>query len=727
MGSLMFISPFGLADTTIQTSAYISVSPNPIGVNQPVMVYVWLTPMISSNTVFHNFTVKFTSPNGSVVTHGPFDSQPNGFGAFTFVPDQNGTWKYQFIYAGGDNVSGYIYQASDSPTSTLTVQTEPLSGSSPAYLPASGEFSYWGRPINAWNLDWSVATGDWQQGGYNASNVYFNPYSTMPNSSHILWTKQTGVGGLVGGAFGNAAYSGGSNVVMVVAGLAYYQSSDGLHCLDVHTGKELWVKAGINPTVGVPVPQFSNDSGITLQAKLLQTGDNYVSYDPFTGVVTSNVTGALAGIYAAPYFYSYSNGRLITWQPSFNASSGSVNTFENLVVSNVTCSFGFNYIWNSTGVTINPWPQQSAAVDLSTGNTLWNMTIPLDESPTGAVSIADGKVFVAGQDMVFRAYDIRSGTKLWTSQPATYPWGAFWSNFSACAYGNLYGLSYDGHVYCFDTSNGTIKWAFYAGNSSGQTTSNTWPFIANPVVADGKIYASTGGYSTSTQTTSLGNMLYCINATSGTGIWQIYFAGGSKLVADSELLATNEYDGTLYCFGQGPTSVQVTASPTIDTNGTSILIQGYVFDQSPGQPGTPCISDQDMAAYMQFLHMQQPCPSTIIGVPVELRAVTSTGSIIEIIKSAPPTNLYGHFSYEWTPPAPGEYTILARYLGDDAYLPSWTSTGISVTAASPTPSPTPTVAPKDYTLMFAGVIAVLIVSIFIGLYGIYAIRKLRKQ
>ncbi len=324
--------------------------------------------------------------------------------------------------------------------------------------------------------------------------------------------------------------------------------------------------------------------------------------------------------------------------------------------------------------------------------------------------------------MVFRAYDIYSGRKLWTSEPAEYPWGAFWANYSAYAYGNLYGLSYDGHIYCFDATNGRIKWSLYSGNSSGETPSNTWAFSTNPVISDGKIYASTGAY-TSNGSLPRGNKLYCINATTGKEIWDIYFAGGSKIVADSELLATNEYDGLLYCFGEGPTSVQVSVSPTSTVNGSSILIEGYVLDQSPGQPGTPCISDENMTAYMQFLHMQQPCPSTIIGVPVELRAITSSGSIIEIVKSSPPTDLYGHFSYMWTPPAPGQYTIVARFLGDDSYFASYKATGLSVGTAPSTPTPSPV---PDYTPMFAGIIVAVVVSIIIGVYSIYDHRKLRK-
>jgi outer membrane protein assembly factor BamB len=721
-----FIAVFPTAQAVeIKTTAYISVSPNPIGVNQTLLVNVWLAPLISANTSYHNYTVQFTKPDGTTDTIGPFDSEFGGTKSFTYVPDQNGTWYYQFSYSGGDVIGANTYLASTSPTSTLIVQREPIPEWPAAELPTGGGLSNWERPINAWNKDWSTVAGDWPQSGYNASNTYFNPYSTMPNSAHILWTRQTSVAGLIGGKYGNASYLSGSSINLVLAGLAYYTASDEMHCIDVHTGKELWVKPGINPTIGVVAQHYSNITGWSWVPELLQLGENFTKYDPYTGEVTLTVPDALSGIYVEPYVYSYAGGRLITWKTDLNESSGTLNSFSDLIVSNVSCSYGFSYIWNDVGVTINPWPNESAAIDLTTGRTLWNKTLPVDESPLGAVCLADEKIFVAGEGMVFRAYDIYSGSKLWTSEPAEYPWGAFWANYSAYAYNKLYGLSYDGHIYCFDTNNGKIKWKFYSGNSSGETAYNTWPFSTNCVIADGKIYASTGEY-TSSGVLPRGNKLYCINATTGEKIWDIYFSGGSKVVADSMLLATNEYDGLLYCFGMGPTSVQVSVSPTTMENGSSVFIEGYVLDQSPAQPGTPCISDEDMTAFMQFLHMQQPCPLTIIGVPVELRAITADGSIIEIIKSSPPTDLYGHFSYMWIPLAPGNYTIVARFLGTDPYFPSYVATGLSVAAALPTPTPTNEAPAPDYTAMFAGIIVGVIISIIIGIYSIYDHRKLHK-
>jgi hypothetical protein len=108
---------------------------------------------------------------------------------------------------------------------------------------------------------------------------------------------------------------------------------------------------------------------------------------------------------------------------------------------------------------------------------------------------------------------------------------------------------------------------------------------------------------------------------------------------------------------------------------------------------------------------------------VELRAITSTGSVIEIIKTSPPTDMFGHFNYEWVPPAPGDYTIVARYLGDDAYFPSYTATGLKVGSISPTPSATITTATPDYTIILVGILVAMIMLIVIAIYGIYNRRK----
>ena len=94
-----------------------------------------------------------------------------------------------------------------------------------------------------------------------------------------------------------------------------------------------------------------------------------------------------------------------------------------------------------------------------------------------------------------------------------------------------------------------------------------------------------------------GYRLFCINATSGEGIWNITGSWGQPGgVADGYLTAGNGYDGYMYVFGKGKSATTVTASPKTMSNGENVLIEGTVLDMSPAQPGTPCISKDSMTS-----------------------------------------------------------------------------------------------------------------------------------
>jgi hypothetical protein len=221
-------------------------------------------------------------------------------------------------------------------------------------------------------------------------------------------------------------------------------------------------------------------------------------------------------------------------------------------------------------------------------------------------------------------------------------------------------------------------------------------------------------------------MLHAIDAYTGKGLWNIsgWFYSHGNVVADGYLVGLNGYDLQLYCFGRGPSATTVTASPSVITNGSTVLIQGTITDQSPGQKGTPCVSKESMRAWMEFLHMQKPCPTTSTGVPVQLLAMRhSDRSIIEIGTVTSDTS---GFKYEWTPPDDDLYTITASFAGDESYGSSWGYTGLSV---GPTPAaepePEPVVIP-DYTAVFAGIIAAVAVVGILVVFDIMSVRKLRK-
>ena len=161
-----------------------------------------------------------TRPDGTTETLGPFTSDDTGGAHTTYTPSVLGNYTFQMVFggqtlAGANPVPGVpnnnafigdYYQPSKSNVFTLAVQQEQIGYPGVVPLPTN----YWTRPIYAENNDWHKISGNWlglglsqfaTTGMYNASANY-NPYTTAPNTAHILWTKPIAFGGMIGGEFG---------------------------------------------------------------------------------------------------------------------------------------------------------------------------------------------------------------------------------------------------------------------------------------------------------------------------------------------------------------------------------------------------------------------------------------------------------------------------------------------------------------------------------------------
>jgi hypothetical protein len=179
------------------------------------------------------------------------------------------------------------------------------------------------------------------------------------------------------------------------------------------------------------------------------------------------------------------------------------------------------------------------------------------------------------------------------------------------------------------------------------------------------------------------------------------------------------YDGFMYVFGKGKSATTVLAPQTQIMSGNKIVITGTILDQSPAQPGTPCVSQGSMSTQMEYLHMQHPIDgvdhkATLTGVPVSLDAVDPNGNYIHIGDTT--TEGYsGTFGYNWQPEIPGQYTITATFSGDDSYGSSFATTYTLVGIASSTQTQAPQqIATPDYTLTIIGMGIAIIVSFAIG-------------
>ncbi len=762
-------------DATAYIKAYLSFSPTVVGLGQPVLVNVWTTPAPGADRRQNNYTVTITAPNGTKYVRTMDSYVADGTAWFSFKPDQTGEWKLKFDFAGeyfpeGRYVSGNIvndttggsvytesvyYEPSSTQEQVLTVQEGIVSSFPAVPLPTD----YWTRPVQPNNREWWSILGNFPWANGNTHD-YAGPFVVAPNSAHVVWRRQGIVGGLIGGdsyqssidasqsigagAAGNPSviYSGRAYSTYAKAGVGNVAA-----CYDIRTGQVFYeipvAQGGTTPTV----ISYST-SAMSTGVDLLSIGARLLKIDPWTGLVTTNVTGMAGTFHSNNYVLSVQNAgnntnpnyRLINW-----TTTGTSSNFTSRIVSNISwpmSSLGTVYDLN-TGVSVNiistagaggAYVQQTLnAYNIKTGASIWNATID-GGYYSATCDVADnGKVAVLVDRGYFVAFDLLTGTKAWQSETMDYPWDApaFGAYDIGSAYGMIFRSAYSG-VYAFNWTNGKIAWKFespvpYAFETPYTNLNGTsvYSFNGAMLIADGKIYTYNTEHSPSEPITR-GWRLFAINATSGVGLWNITAYSGSRTfrgaVADGYLAFDNFYDGYMYVYGKGQSSTTVSAPVTTVQMGSSVLIQGSVLDQSPAQPNTPCVSKDSMSTQMEYLHMQASMGgvwgnATIVGVPVTLIALDSNGNS-HTIGTVTTNGYYGTYSATWTPPQEGTYTILATFAGDDSYGSSTAATALSISAApQSTPTATPTaVVNTPYELYIVGMgIAVIIAVVVVGL------------
>lgn len=423
---------------TYNTYAFLSVTPHPIGVNQPLTLVMWLdkvTPTASGNLGDHwqNFMVTITRPDGTTKNLGPYTGDATAMATVRYTPDTNGQYLFQFSFPGQwINTTTYNrwYKPSVSPIVNVTVQQEPISWPQSVPLPTE----YWTRPIEGENAEWSSISGNWLQAGYSPVNMNspsggvnaFDPYSTVPNTAHIVWTKETGMGGLVGGEFNSSLYLYGAyesnfrppviingrvyynDWFSVPGGTGFYPYPPGFSCVDLRTGETLWQNDEITNGRGQQITngQVYMEKSATEYggwAYLWQTGTTYKMYDAYTGV---------------------------HWLDLVNATTPSKILFgENgeMLVYILSGANNWLAMWNST-LALNTAPPGSygattwrpvygSVLDWTKG-IQWNVTVPDMPGSQSICNIAPDIIIATNQAMTtvsstgkatYAAYNLKSG------------------------------------------------------------------------------------------------------------------------------------------------------------------------------------------------------------------------------------------------------------------------------------------------------------------------------
>ena len=816
-------------DFQAPTKAYLSVTPPLLGVNQQLLVNMWLNPPLANNNRYlpAAYLVTITLPDGTtdVRTLDSYGADTTQW--FIYVPTEVGNYTIQMKFLGtffpaGAYYNGYVYtnatapsgstyigsvyyEPSETPISTFTVQQNYVLPWPAAPLPTN----YWTYPVTLENREWYPILGNYPGTGYEGDvnlaewnalypdtttqwqpGSLFTPWVTGPTSAHILWYQQQAVAGLIGGPAGSSSTITGTviNPAVVYYGRCYATETvqfNGLPtscavCYDLKTGQQYYAiptaSGGVTPqylvyeapataTAGAPLEVGQTAADTYWTVELCAVSGNYLlKVNPMNGAITGNYSIAPgSGTITAPIFTNQMNGYCLSVQTLGTGATvthwllnwtmrGTSTTLAGRIITNTTyaqSSIGYTtpgldvadncYCITGTGSDIYPpgldvrYGMNITVLNLDTGTVRFNVVLSAPDTiyESNVFCMDHGMLAMWSQNGYWVCISLVDGKVLWRSPTLDYPWGATgFGSYSVCdAYGLLYRSTYEGIV-AYNWTNGAIVWEHptpaLANFESPYITNGTqqYPFQGTSWVMGGMLVCYNNEH-TQSAPFSRGWAVYCMNATTGANVWNCTIDGTPGAMADGCMTVASQYDGRLYVYGQGLSSMTVSAPQTAVTQGDSVMITGTIMDQSPAQPNTPCVSDNSMANQMEYLHEQQSISGiwnnfTMTGVPVTLTAIGSNGNIIDI-GTTTSNAYYGNFGISWTPPSADTYTISASFAGDASYSASSAGTTLLVSAATATPTPVATTAPINaatpndiMTYIAVGVIAIIIAIAIVG-------------
>src|SRR5665647_1627329 len=143
---------------TVNTKAYLSFRPNPIGVGQSVLVNMWLTPSLNWQRFHQGYKVTINKPDGTQIIKTINSYKGDATAWFEYTPDSVGIYRLKFEFLGeyypaGYYLNGYVvsnppgteyidstyYPPASTEEQNLTVQSDLVASWPPAALPTD----YW--------------------------------------------------------------------------------------------------------------------------------------------------------------------------------------------------------------------------------------------------------------------------------------------------------------------------------------------------------------------------------------------------------------------------------------------------------------------------------------------------------------------------------------------------------------------------------------------------------
>jgi PQQ-like domain len=474
------------ADFTVTVTPYLSVRPNPVGINQQLLINIWNLPAPNAHRNFKDMKLTITKPDGTqeVLTMNSYPA--DGTAWLEYVVDQIGDWKFKYDFpgmyfpagryldgnvitatSGGTVYTSAYYSPSSTKETTITVQGDMVWSWPAAPLPTD----YWTHPISFDNREWWTIAGNYPwhgpSGGSAWNELYpettpfyndrsrFTPWVQGPNTAHIAWKRQENLGGLL--QFGDYMGPFTLTVSVGIPNIIYmgrcYQSltktiADGstasvLQCYDIRTGEVYWERTGVSaPTVieydrGTPetaggeARQMGNTGNVNL---LYIGGGRLLKYSPATGALIGNYSiDPLTGNGGTYYMNGYVLG------------------IQNLGTS-VPADQRYRLInWTTIG-------SSSTLTARVKGNTSYaRSSFPSINDWYGGVGATTSKSMVSGAPNMttVTAFSLWTGQQLWSTAVDE------WTYSGSCAvadHGKIAVLMEQGYWMAWDENTGNLMW-----------------------------------------------------------------------------------------------------------------------------------------------------------------------------------------------------------------------------------------------------------------------------
>ena len=753
-----------------KTYPYIGAIPDPAGVNQQILLHVGITDNLAGPQYgWEDLTVTIEKPDGTTETITDIRTDATGGTGVPYTPTMIGTYYFQTHFPEQVNPAsswvgpaGIVMEASTSEKLALTVLEEQTQ-----YYPGhSLPDEYWTRPIDAQLRERYTIAAHWP---FIPRNKYA-PYNEGPESSHILWTEQLYIGGLAGGTFGTTdletlghhgmecgdAYEGkfggrpwgwGTVGPIILAGRLYYRVGAYdlprvYHCVDLHTGEELWTKTFLDNrsiTFGQLFYWDSYNYHGVYPYLWVTVGSDWYAFDATTGEwmftvknVPSGTTrwGSKGEIYR--FQVNLQKGWMALWNMSaLGSMEGSWGSGVHLKTLDATAGteeatrawswnvtipadlpgsvreiyFGDRIIGGSaTTKEVTSWGLNLNSTAGSIGASLFKETwFAPAEWDAGNVSISWEVNDLHGKDGVFVVYarqlrkyygfSMDTGKNLWETDPEHHL-NTWVGTECTMAYGKFISTGVSGITSCYDAKTGVLQWNYSSVDPYQEFLwSNNW-WTKPMFITDGKLYLGHMEHS-AIDPKPRGAPFICLDIETGDEIWradglfrQTYW-GSPVIIGDSIIATMDTYDQRVYAIGKGPSETTVSIKNNVVPQGSSVLIDGTVMDISPGTEdyaltarfpkGVPAVADEGMVEWMLYVYKQFERPAEVEGVKVFLKILDPHGDYYSTTVTCDSDGMFNHM---WTPAIVGEYHVTAIFEGTKSYYASHATTAFGVDDAA---------------------------------------------